>query len=90
MATAEQYPVDVTAIYDEVADFLSAAPSAEQIVAFRLSDASEQFISSLLEANRTRGLTPSERAALDDYTRVERLVQAIKVRAYAKLDQSRR
>jgi hypothetical protein len=90
MATAESYPVDLSAIYNEVADFLSAAPSSEQIVAFRLSDASEQFISDLLEANRTRGLTPAERAALDDYTRIERLMQAIKVRAYAKLDQSPR
>jgi hypothetical protein len=90
MATAETYPVDLTAIYDEVADFLSSAPSPEQIAAFRLSDTSEQFISGLLEANRTRGLTPAERAALDDYTRIERLMQAIKVRAYAKLDRSPR
>lgn len=90
IATAESYPVDLTAIYDEVADFLSSAPSPEQIVAFRLSDSSEQFISDLLEANRTRGLTPAEHAALDDYTRVERLMQAIKVRAFAKLDQSQR
>jgi hypothetical protein len=52
-----------------------------------LSDTSEQFISDLLEANRTRGLTPAERSALDDYTRIERLMQAIKVRAYTKLDQ---
>lgn len=90
MATAESFPVDLTAIYDEVADFLSSAPSPEQIIAFRLSDSSEQFISDLLEANRTRGLTPAERAALEDYTRIERLMQAIKVRAYAKLDQSQR
>lgn len=90
MTTTELYPVDVSAIYDEVADFLSSSPSPEEIVAFRLSDAAEQLVSNLLEANRTRGLTPAERAALDDYARVERLMQAIKVRAYAKLDQSRR
>jgi hypothetical protein len=90
MATAESFPADLTAIYDEVADFLASAPSPEQIAAFRLSDSAEQFISDLLEANRTRGLTPTESAALDDYTRIERLMQAIKVRAFAKLDQSPR
>ncbi len=89
MATAETYQADLGAIYDEVADFLASAPTPEQIVAFRLSDNSERFISTLLEANRTRGLTPAERSALDDYARIERLMQAIKVRAFAKLDQAR-
>ncbi len=90
MAIADTFQPELAAIYDEVADFLAAAPTPEKIAAFRLSDASEQFISALLEANRTRGLTPAERAALDDYTRIERLVQAIKIRAYAKLDQAKR
>lgn len=87
MTTADLYPVDITSIYDEIADFLAAAPSAEQIADFRLSEASERLISDLLEANRTRGLTPAEKEALDDYARIERLMQSIKVRAFAKLDQ---
>ncbi len=87
MATIKHYPTDLTAIYDEVADFLSSGPTPEQFVAFRLSDASERFIADLLEANRSRGLTPAERTALDEYGRIERLMQAIKVRAFAKLDQ---
>jgi len=89
VTTAEFYPVDLSTIFDEVADFLASAPTPEQIIAFRLSDASEQWISNLLEANRTRGLTPAEQAALDDYTRIERLMQAIKVRAFEKMDTSR-
>jgi hypothetical protein len=78
---------DISPIYDEVAAFFASSPSAQQITEYRLSDASERLISDLLEANRTRGLTPDEQAALDDYTRIERLVQAIKVRAFAKLKQ---
>ena len=89
MAIADAPEPELSAIYDEVADFLAAGPTPEQIAAFRLSDASEQFISALLEANRTRGLAPAERAALDDYTRIERLMQAIKIRAFAKLDQAK-
>jgi hypothetical protein len=74
-------------LYDEIAEFFASTPSVEQIAAYRLSDDSEQLISALLEANRTRGLTPDERAALDEYTRIERLMQAIKVRAFARLKQ---
>ena len=85
MATAEAFSPGLAAVFDEVADFLASAPTSEQIIAFRLSNASELFISDLLEANRTRGLTPVERAALDDYTRIERLMQAIKVRAFARI-----
>jgi hypothetical protein len=79
MGAAETFQADLAPIYDEVADFLSSAPTPEEIVAFRLSDTSERLIGELLEANRTRGLTPTER-----------LMQAIKVRAFAKLDQAKR
>jgi hypothetical protein len=74
---------DLSAIYDEVADFFASSPSAQQITEYRLSEGSERLISDLLEANRTRGLTPDERKALDEYTRIERLVQAIEVRTFA-------
>jgi hypothetical protein len=83
MSTGTQ--TSLTALLDEIADFFAASPSAEAITTFRLSDASERFISDLLEANRSRGLTPDERRALDDYARVERLMQWTKVRAFARL-----
>ncbi|MBL8131439.1 MAG: hypothetical protein JNL42_06245 [Anaerolineae bacterium] len=76
---------DFSAVFDEVADFLASAPSPEQITAFRLSETADRLISGLLEANRTRGLTRDERRALDEYARIERLMQSIKVRAFAKL-----
>lgn len=88
--TREFNDADLTTIFDEVADFLASTPSPEQIIAFRLSETSERLVSDLLEANRTRGLTPQEHAGLEDYSRVERLMQAIKIRAYARLDQSTR
>jgi len=85
VATVESVQGEIGPVYDEVADFLASSPTLEQIVTFRLSEASERVISDLLDANRTRGLTPAERLALDDYARIERLMQAIKVRAYARL-----
>jgi hypothetical protein len=88
MTTRDFLQTDLSVIYNEVADFFASSPSAEQITQFRLSESSDQIISDLLEANRTRGLTPDERTALDEYTRIERLMQAIKVRAFAKLKQA--
>lgn len=79
---------NLSAIYDEIADFFASSPSTQQITEYRLSEAAEQMISDLLEANRTRGLTPAEQTALDDYTRIERMVQAIKLRAFVKLKQT--
>src|SRR5258708_33933189 len=87
MLPANSQEMGFIQIFTEVADFLASAPTPEQITTFRHSDSSERLISDLLEANRTRGLTRAERAALDDYARIERLMQAIKVRAFAKLDQ---
>lgn len=87
MAIKELLPTEFAQICNEVAEFFASSPTAEQITDFRLSDESEHFVSDLLEANRTRGLTPDEQAVLDEYTRVERMVQAIKVRAYARLRQ---
>jgi hypothetical protein len=81
---AKAFPeTDLSALRDEVADFFASSPSAQEIVDFRLSESSEHFISALLDANRTRGLMPDEQIVLDEYTRIERLVQAIKVRAFA-------
>lgn len=85
MAFRDTFDTDLNSIYDEVADFFASSPSAQEIMQYRLSDASERFISRLLEANRTRDLTPHEQAVLDEYARIERLVQAIKARAFTKL-----
>ncbi len=63
MATVEIGRATLATIYTELADFLTSGPTLEQIANFHLSDVSDRFISELLEANRTRGLTPDERTA---------------------------
>lgn len=85
MSTRELLQTDLTPIYNEVADFLASSPTAQQIADYHMSPESDRIIADLLEANRTRGLTPDEQTALDEYTRIERLMQAIKLRAYARL-----
>lgn len=72
---------DLSPIYDEIARFFAAGPSPQAILDYRLSESSDHLIARLLEANRTRGLSAEEQSALDDYTRIERLMQSIKVQA---------
>jgi hypothetical protein len=90
MATVENRQSILANVYAEIADFLVSGPTPEQLAAFRLSEGSERIISDLLEANRSYGLNPEQRKALDDYTPIERLMQAVKLRAFAKLDQAKR
>lgn len=61
--------------YDETLD---------QIANFRLSEAAEQRISDLLDANRNRRLTDAEDAELNEYLRLEHMVRKAKIRAYEK------
>jgi hypothetical protein len=84
MTARDIVQTDLTPLYDEVADFFASSPSAQEITQFRLSQDSEQLVSDWLDVNRNRGLTNDERTALDEYTRIERLVQAIKIRAFGK------
>jgi len=90
MATGEIKKINLAWIYEEIVDFIVSRPSLEQIADFHLSEASDHYISELLEANRTRGLTPDERAELENYSRIEHLMQLMKIRAYAKLDEAKR
>jgi hypothetical protein len=89
MTAVENSQAALTAIYTEIADFLISRPTLEQITTFRLSDESEQFVSDLLEANRTVGLTPDQREMLEDYSQIDYLMQFVKVRAFVKLDQTK-
>lgn len=73
--------------YDEFVEFITSSPTLKQITEFRLSEATEQHISELLTANRTRRLTDTENAELDEFLRVEHLMRKAKLRAIEKLDQ---
>lgn len=74
--------------YEEFVEFIISAPTLEQITEFRLTEATELYIHNLLEANRTRTLTPEEAAELDEFLRIEHLMRKVKLRAYEKLQHS--
>jgi hypothetical protein len=79
--------VDINA-YDEFVEFITSAPTLEQMANFRLSAVAEQRIRDLLDANQARRLTDAEEAELGEYLRLEHMVRKAKLRAYEKLDQA--
>ena len=72
----------------EVLEFLAQLPTPEEIIALRPSEALQAQITSLLEKNRTQGLTPVEQQAWEQYQYLEHLVRIAKAKAYLKLKTS--
>lgn len=74
-------------IYEEFAQFITSAPSLEQLAEYRLSHEINQRVNTLLDANRSRALTVEEQAELDEFIQVNHLMQLIKDSAAEKLAQ---
>ena len=87
MKAKPSQPVDLTVVYQEVANFIASVPTSEQIAGFWLSARSEKLVGDLMKARRTRGLTPAEQAAYDEYVRIEALMLELKAKAFANLGQ---
>lgn len=69
----------------EVLEFLASLPSSEEILALKPSETLQQQIESLLEKNRTVGLTAEEERLWQQYEYVEHLVRMAKAKALLKL-----
>lgn len=68
--------------YEQVLDFLSKSPSAQELVDFRPTPASQARFSELLELNRDRVLSPQEEEELDHYVQIERMISLLKAKAF--------
>ena len=64
----------------ELIAFLASNPSAREVHAYRLSDASAKRVAQLLEKNREGGLSQDEANELDEYLRLEHVVRMMKVK----------
>jgi hypothetical protein len=73
--------------YDEILNFLTSRPTAEEIIAFQPSQVVEERISDLLEANREGRLTTEQQAELDEFEQIEHLMRRLKIYAHTKLQQ---
>lgn len=53
--------------YEEVIDFIASGPSPSSIVSFRPSPEASERVATLIEREKTTGLSPEEKAELDHY-----------------------
>lgn len=53
-------------IYQEIINFLAASPTLEQMVDFKISAPAQERLEELLENNREEGMTPEEKAELEN------------------------
>jgi len=67
--------------FAEMVDFLASRPTAEQILAFKISASSQARLASLLDKNREEGLTSTEHAELDWYEYVHEIMTRLKAQA---------
>ena len=69
--------------FKEMMDFLVSGPEPEQIVAFKISFATQDRLEELLDKNREDNLTDDETTELDVYEQVNHLL--ILLKAHARL-----
>lgn len=77
--------VTVFDIWNEVDEFLTSTPTPQQILAFRPSQAAQERLRFLLNANGSRTLTADEEAELSENLTVEQFIRRLKIRALAKV-----
>lgn len=77
--------ITTTNIQDDVLTFLLSSPTPQQIIAFRASDAAQERLRVLLEANRQGTLTDMERAELDEASQYNHFVIQLKARAHQSI-----
>jgi hypothetical protein len=79
-------PLSIRA-YAQVLEFLVAAPTPGEILAFRPSPAIQIEVSRLLSRHKAGTLTPDEESELDRIGDLEHILMALKGRARQQLDQ---
>ena len=72
-------------IKDVVTDFLGAAPSLEEIAAYRLPGDLQIKAHELLERNRVGHLSDEESADLAEFRQIDHLLTLVKAKARLKL-----
>jgi hypothetical protein len=72
-------------VEDVVTDFLSSAPSLEELAAYRLPAEFQARAHELLEKNQAGSLADAERAEMASYRQLDHLLTLVKAKARLKL-----
>lgn len=70
-------------VFLELIDFLSARPTAKQVLIHKVSSAVQERLEELLDKNREEGLTAAEEEEMDAYRLVNHVMILLKARARA-------
>ena len=71
--------------YDEILDFITSAPSLEQIVNFEHSPKTVERVNYLLQCVEDDTVTDIERDELKEFSRANELMEQLKIRAKRRL-----
>jgi hypothetical protein len=72
-------------IQEEVLGFLLTSPTPHQVIDFHASEAAQNRVRYLLDANRNGTLSEEEQAELDEATQMNHFVTLLKAKAHLKL-----
>ncbi|HXG66344.1 MAG TPA: hypothetical protein VNO70_14695 [Blastocatellia bacterium] len=78
LALSLQQPALSAHIYRYILDFLAGQPTAEEIAAFGPTPEMTERLHTLLAREASGEITPTEKAELDEYERIEHLMIMIK------------
>jgi hypothetical protein len=71
--------------YSEILEFLTSAPTPEQIVGFQPSELTQERVRYLLDASRNGTLTAEEHTEMNELGRIEHFMRMLKAYALDKI-----
>ena len=74
--------MDTMRAYEEVIEFIAAGTSPDSLISFQPSDIAKQRVASLIELEKTVGLSPDEQSELEHYLQLEHIMRLAKARAH--------
>ena len=75
------HPANVPPLYQELVNFLSANPTPQETLAFKISPPGQDRLEDLLYRNREEELSQTERTELETYFQLSHVVTRLKARA---------
>jgi hypothetical protein len=71
--------------HDEIIEFIAGGPSVRRVADFQASPEAKARVEDLIRKEKTDGLTPGEKAELDDYMTLEHIMRLAKAKAHGHL-----
>lgn len=74
--------MDAMRVYEEVIEFIAAGTSPHSLISFQPSDTAKERVASLIQQEKTTGLSPDEETELEHYLQLEHIMRLAKARAH--------